>query len=182
MAYQYHEPCDVANALAPSNLPELTRRFEVRFIISTTHEGKSEIEALPIFSKLAATVKTTVRVDTEDKQPGAIHHVNWYHTAIQNARDHGAICVFVPPDVAWSNGTFTHMGNAMGNGKLGTAMPYLRVISETCLSEMTSMKDSQKGSLHIAPGELVKLGMRHLHPLTAAAMAQNLHGRPSLKG
>ena len=167
--------------LAPNNLPELTSRFEVRFIISTTHAGKSEIEALPIFPKLCAIVKTIIQVDTEEEEPGHMHHVNWYHTAIQKARTFGAICVFVPPDVAWSNGTFSHMSHAMGNGKLGTAMPYLRVISETCLPELISINNRKNESLHIPPGDLVKLGMQHLHPLTAAAMAKSQHGRPSLE-
>jgi hypothetical protein len=167
--------------LAPGNLPALVAQYDVRYRISTTHTGKARIQALPVFKKLAAAAMVDIVVGTDAEQPAPIHHVNWYHKAVQDARERGALCAFVPPDVAWANGTFDHMGAVMAAGKLGTAMPYLRVISETCSSEMAVMAKSMNGTLSIPPGELVRLGLRHLHPLTAAAMAHGRHGRPSLE-
>ena len=167
--------------LAPGNLPALAKRYDVRYRISTTHADKARIEALPVFRTLANTTAVELVVDTDEERPEPIHHVNWYHKAIQDARDSGALCAFVPPDVAWSDGTFDRMGAIMAAGKLGTAMPYVRVISETCLPEMNAMTRASDGSLAIRPGELVRTGMRHLHPLTAAALADGRHGRPSLE-
>lgn len=167
--------------LAPGNLPALANRFDVRYRISTTHVDKARIQALPIFSRLATTATVDIVVDTDEERPDPIHHVNWYHKAVQAARDAGALCAFVPPDVAWSDGTFGHMGSAMTAGKLGTAMPYMRVISETCIPHMMAMAKAADGSLPIRPGELVRLGVYHMHPLTAAAMAGGRHGRPSLE-
>jgi hypothetical protein len=167
--------------LASGNLPALAERFPVRYRISTTHADKTRIEALPIFRSLTATVPVEMVVDTEETNPDPTHHVQWYHKAVQQAREAGALCAFVPPDVAWSDGTFANMGAAMAGGKLATAMPYLRVISETCLPEMCSMITNVDGILSIPSGNIVRLGVRHLHPLTASALARGRHGRPSLE-
>jgi uncharacterized surface protein with fasciclin (FAS1) repeats len=132
----------------------------------------------PIYRQLAETVK--IEWVTEQAAPEIAYHVAWYHQAAAAARAGGAYCIFVPPDVAWSDGTFAHAADVIVAAKLGAAMPYLRVVHETCLPDVASRTDA--GSpIAIAPGDLVGLAVRHMHPLSAAVIADGVHSHPSLE-
>jgi uncharacterized surface protein with fasciclin (FAS1) repeats len=67
----------------------------------------------------------------------------------------------------------------MLGGKIGSAIPYLRVISETCGPDIDAR--GQGAPVTLAPGETVRLGVRHMHPLSAAVLHGSPHGRPSLE-
>lgn len=164
--------------LAPGNLPALARRMAVRYRIATTPADRERISAWPIFRRLAETVE--VDFVAEHETPDIIYHVEWYHQAAAGARADAAFWLLVPPDVAWSDGTLSHVADAIEAGKSAIAMPYLRVVSETCLPEI--VRCGRPGEpLAIPPGELVRLAVRHLHPLSAAVLARGRHSRPSLE-
>lgn len=167
--------------LAAGNLPKLSQQFDVTYRISTTHRDARYLDRQSIVNQLRRHVRTEFVVATDADNPEPIHHVNWYHQAIMEAREAGALVAFLPPDVAWSNSTVGNMGRHMLEGKLGTAMPYLRVISETLIPAMAELARGQDGSIDIPPGELVRLAVKHLHPLSAVAVAGSRHGRPSLE-
>lgn len=167
--------------LADGNLPALARLFDVTYRISTTHRDAARLNHHPLIEKARGIVDIEFVVATDDEVPDPIHHVNWYHRAISDARDQGAQIAFLPPDVTWSNSTLGNMGRHMAEGRLGTAMPYIRVITETLLPALDAIPSGKDGILDIAPGDLVRLAMRHMHPLSAAAIAGSRHGRPSLE-
>lgn len=166
--------------LAPLNLPELAKSFDLTYRISTTHHDGETLKKLPAMSRIARHAKVEF-IFTEERAPASIHHINWYQRAIADARADGSLLAVVPPDVIWSNNTFGSMGRRMAEGYLGTAMPYLRVISETIAPEIAAMPLESNGSLDIPGGEVLRLGIKHLHPLTAVAVSENCHGRPSLE-
>ncbi len=164
--------------LSPQNLPSLAQRLDARYLISTTPQDRERMMSWPIYRRLADMVEIEWVID--QTAPDIAYHVAWYHQAAAAAREAGAYCVFVPPDVAWSDATFAHAADVMLAGKLGAAMPYLRVVHETCLPEIAARTDA--GSpLAISPGELVRLAVRHMHPLSAAVMADGIHSHPSLE-
>lgn len=166
--------------LAPGNLPALCEKFDVTYRISTTPRDCDIISELPALRDLRTYCQVELVCATEISDPGAIHHVKWYHQAIADARNAGSMVALVPPDVAWSSNTFGNMARHMAAGRLATAMPYLRVVSETAIPALKA-KIASDGILDIAPGDLVRFGVEHLHPLTAVATDGGRHGRPSLE-
>jgi hypothetical protein len=168
--------------LAPQNLPAMAQRGEVRYRIFTTAHDKPRLEALPILRRLAAAIAVEIIAGSDDVNPDPVHHLRWYHRAVTEARESKAIVVFAPPDVLWSDGTFTNLAAVMAHGSAACAAPYLRVVSETCVPEVEERQRRDPAqALAIAPGDLVALALRHLHPLTAAIFARSPHSRPTLE-
>src|SRR6202035_4403402 len=83
------------------------------------------------------------------------------------------------PDVAWSDGLLARCADAIAAGKVGVAIPYIRVISETFGPDLASR--AADAAITLSGGELVRLGVRHMHPLSVAAMAGGRHALPSLE-
>ncbi len=171
----------VPTLLAPGNLPELARLFDVNYRISTTHRDAARLRKHPLIVAIQGHVKVEFVVATDEEAPGHIHHVNWYHQAIAEARSKGALVAFLPPDVTWSGVTLGNMGRHMANGRAGTAMPYVRVISESILPTVTALRQSPLGAIDISGRELMRLAIEHMHPLSAVASDTSRHGRPSLE-
>jgi len=167
--------------LALGNLPTLAQAFDVTYRIFTTQRDAGRLAEHPLVGAIRNHVKVQFIVATHEKQPDPTHHVHWYHQAIQDARANHSLVAFLPPDVAWSGVTLGNMGRRMAEGKLGTAMPYIRVVTETILPAIEALAKASDGSLDIAAGDLVRLAVEHLHPLSASVMEGSRHGRPSLE-
>jgi hypothetical protein len=170
----------VPTLLSERNLPLLARRTDVRYRVASTRSGVARIAATPSYARLKELCPVELVVVSEAEAPPTQLHVDWYHRAVEDARSAGSFCLFAPPDVAWSDGTFAEVAASIEAGRAAAAMPYLRVVSETCLTELEARAEPG-GPLRLPPGELVRLGVRHLHPLSAAALAGGRHGRPSLE-
>jgi uncharacterized surface protein with fasciclin (FAS1) repeats len=162
--------------LSPYNLPALAASFDVVYRIATTPTDCARIMDWPIYRGLADIVRTEFVTDRTD--PDVAYHVDWYHQAIAQARAARAFCLFLPPDVAWSDGTFGHATAAIRAGKFGVSIPYIRVVSETCFPEVAELAKSKAG---IAPPDAVRLALRHLHPLSATVLVNGRHARPSVE-
>jgi hypothetical protein len=167
--------------LAPRNLPALAQSFDVTYRIFTTRRDAERISVHPLLARIRNHVKVQLIAAMQDEQPDPAHHVHWYHQAIEDARVTHSLVAFLPPDVAWSGITLGNMGRRMAEGKLGTAMPYIRVVTETALPAIKALTRGADDSLDIRPGDLVRLAVEHLHPLSASAMHGSRHGRPSLE-
>jgi hypothetical protein len=75
----------------------------------------------------------------------------------------------MPPDVAWADGSFAHLRDALRSGKRAIFMTYPRVVSETILPALGERfsRDSSV-SMIVPPKELMALAITHIHPLMAA--------------
>jgi tetratricopeptide (TPR) repeat protein len=163
--------------LSPRNLPALSRRLASRYRIATTPADRKRIEAWPIFARLAAAVE--IEWITENASPDIAYHVDWYERALIDAKAKNSYCFMVYPDVAWSDGTLARCADVIAAGKVGVAMPYLRVMSETFVPDIA--RRGSDTAIALSGGELVRLGVRHMHPLSAATMAGGSHALPSLE-
>jgi tetratricopeptide (TPR) repeat protein len=163
--------------LSPKNLPAVGRRLALRYRIATTPDGRKQIEAWPLFARLAASV--AIDWVTDNAAPDIRYHIEWYRRSLRDAKASSAYCFMAYPDVAWNDGVLSHCADAIDAGKVAAAIPYIRVISETLVPEMAGR--SRDAPVALSGGELVRLGMRHMHPLSAAAMAGARHALPSLE-
>ena len=162
--------------LSPGNLPAISGRFPTRYRIATTPSDRRRIESWPIFSALAATIE--IEWITEASSPDITYHIEWYRRSLQDAKAANAYCFTVYPDVAWSDGVLARCADAIAHGKIGVSIPYIRVISETILPELAGRAGDN--AIKLTGGDLVRLGMRHMHPLSVAAMASGCDALPSL--
>lgn len=162
--------------LSPANLPALTRRFPSRYRIATTPADRKSIESWPIFALLAATVE--IEWITDNASPEITYHIAWYERSLVDAKTRNSYCFMAYPDVAWSDGTLARCADAIVAGDVGVAIPYIRVISETLVPDVARL--GTDSAIALSGGEIVRLGMRHMHPLSAAAMAGGRHALPSL--
>lgn len=163
--------------MSSRNLPEISGRFPVRYRIATTPEDRKRIEEWPIFGRVAATVE--IEWVTDKSSPDITYHIEWYKRSLADAKAANAICFMAYPDVAWSNGVLARCAEAIAQGKVGAEIPYIRVISETLVPEMIARAGDDP--IEFSGGELVRLGMRHMHPLSVAALADGRHALPSLE-
>jgi tetratricopeptide (TPR) repeat protein len=162
--------------LSPGNLPALVRRFPARYRIATTYVDRTRIKSWPIFAALSAAVD--IEWITDNESPDIAYHLAWYERSLVDAKARQAYCFMAYPDVAWSDGIFMRCADAIDAGKVGVAIPYIRVISETFVPEIAGRAGNR--ALTLSGGETVRLAMRHMHPLSVAAMAGGRHALPSL--
>ena len=162
--------------LSPGNLPAIKGRFPSRYRIATTPSDRTRIEAWPIFRALAAAIE--IEWITEASSPDIAYHIEWYRRSLDDAKAANAYCFTVYPDVAWSDGVLARCADAIDDGKVGVSIPYIRVIGETFVPEISGRAGDN--AIKLSGGDLVRLGMRHMHPLSVAAMASARHALPSL--
>jgi hypothetical protein len=167
--------------LSSENLPVFTKFNKVVYRISTTQKDREWMDEQPNIQKLKQFVTLEYINTPGEDYPTIQYHVEWYHMAIQEAKNANAICAFFPPDVVWSNCSLANLNRIMQKGYLAIAAPYLRVISETLIPELLNKIEITKDALEISPAQLIQLGIRHIHPLTASVLNRCEHGRPSLE-
>lgn len=164
--------------LAEGNLPVFMRECTATYRICTTRRDQAKLREAPVFQSISRLAPIEfIDIPTEDPQPQ--FHMDRFVTAMQEARQDGAIFFNLWPDVVFADRTLGNAAQAINDGKAGCILPSFRVVSETCVEDtITAFAKSPDAPISIPPGELVRLGARHLHPLSATGVANALHGRP----
>jgi hypothetical protein len=166
--------------LAERNLPTLMRECSGVYRVCTTQRDQRQLRELAVFRAIADLVPVEF-VDTPTESPDIAFHMSRFFTALEDARREGAIFFNIWPDVIFSDCTLGNAARQLSKGRAGCILPTLRVISETCVAEALNKFSPSPGVATAIPaGEVVRLGMRHLHPLSATSFADAVHGRPEI--
>jgi hypothetical protein len=164
--------------LAEGNLPAFMRECRATHRICTTRRDQSVIRQQPIFQKISQLVPIEF-IDTPTENPEPQFHMDRFVAAVQEARDAGAVYFFLWPDVVFADRTLSNAARAINRGLAGCILPSFRVVSETCVDEViATFGKSPASPISISAGELVRLGVRHMHPLSLTGIADAVHGRP----
>ena len=164
--------------LADGNLPAFMRECRACYRICTTRRDQQKLRELAAFRSISNLVPIEF-IDTPTENPEPIFHMHRFVTAMQEAREEGAVFFNLWPDVVFANRTLVNAARAIRKGYAGCVLPSFRVVSETCVEDVINrFAKSPESSISIEPGELVRLGVRHMHPLSATGVANALHGRP----
>ncbi|MGE0565653.1 MAG: fasciclin domain-containing protein [Pseudolabrys sp.] len=159
---------NLPSLLADGNLPAFLRQHTVKYQIFTSAADARLISAHPAFKKASEFVNFEIVVPRIDLSSNPIdaHHYLW-RRSLNKAREAGAMVLFVPPDVAWSNGALGHVADIASQGKKAIFMTYMRVVSEPCVAKLRERHMSADGvSINAASRELVRLAFEYIHPLT----------------
>jgi hypothetical protein len=164
--------------LAEGNLPAFMRQGTATYRICTTRSDQSKLRQAPGFQPISRLLPIEF-IDTPTERPEPQFHMDRFMAAMQEAHDDHAIFFNVWPDVVFANNTLDNAARAIKKGAAGCMLPSLRVVSETCVEDvLNAFSTSPDAAISIASGDLVRLGVRHMHPLSITGVANALHGRP----
>jgi hypothetical protein len=160
---------NIPTLLAAGNLPAFTDECDVTYDIYTRAEDVEKIKRSQGFRWMQRLVTTRVSTISDEgmADPIRAHRDIWFE-AVETAKRLRANVLLMPPDVAWSDGSFRHVGKLLRQGKKVIYNFYLRVVSDTFTRDFIERYRNPTGVIAIEPREMVDLSMRHIHPLMAA--------------
>lgn len=153
--------------LASGNLPEFTRTIETDYVIVTSKNDVSLIEASPAYRALKKFLRPRI-VAYPDKlfgHPIETHKKIWqngYRAAMRNE----AFYITNPADMIWSDGSFGTIARHMAEGKKSIYAMFARVVDDSFTEDADRYRGSD-GAIEIPPRSMIDMTMRHLHPFHA---------------
>lgn len=167
---------NLPSLIAPGNLPELTRGCDLTYRLYTRRSDVSRLMSSPVMQAISRMMPVEVEILSEEKlaHPIAAHQWAW-EQAMAAAKDSGRFILFMPPDVAWANGSFAHVADLLAEGKKAIFMTYLRVVSETFVPAFQDRSEGAQGAITMTGTDMVALSLRHMHPLMAAYCHDSLY-------
>jgi len=161
--------------LADGNLPAFTEDRSVALQIYTRRSDMQQFAGSPILDRVRrlATVELLVLPEAILATPIAAHHHAW-GVATKCAAARGSFVLYLPPDVAWSDGSFRHLAKLIERGLRAIFMTYLRVDGASFITAIRA-RDRGEDSLVLDARELVRLGLECLHPLMATSLIGSKH-------
>jgi hypothetical protein len=162
--------------LAPGNFPALARSCEITYLIYTSAADLPRLREAPGFKALGELMRLEFRTISAAALAAPIeaHHEYWAD-ATERAKREGSFILLMPPDVAWSDGSFAHVGKLLGEGKKAIFMTYLRSESESFSTVLGGRRTVGTLPLSVTGSELVEIALRTLHPLMAAYLRGSEH-------
>ena len=160
--------------LTERNFPALAQSCEITYLIYTSQKDMARVSAAPGLQSLAKLMKVQFKLISPKllKDPIVAHHEIWAQ-ATQQAKSESSLVLLMPPDVAWSEGSFAHVGSLLEVGKKVIFMTYLRVESESFTKELKRYHNADAPTISVSGQQLVEVGMRTLHPLMAASIRES---------
>jgi hypothetical protein len=157
--------------LADGNLPTFARRHSVSYLIFTRETDIESVAGSAIIKHLRSLMPIEFLTLPDDilKNPIAAHHHAW-DEATRAAQADGSFVLYLPPDVAWSDHSFTHLADLLAAGRQAIFMTYLRAESSSFTAAMQARRPADGFALTISGRELMALTLDCLHPLMAASL------------
>lgn len=157
--------------LAAGNLPDLALRCELEWCFYTRNAEITHLSSSPIFQEAfrVLPIKMKILVVPEDKlsDPMAGHQWAWTQAA-NEAKNSGRYVLFLPPDVAWSDNSFSHVADLVLEGKKAILMAFPRVVSDTFVPALQEHYRERTKTIAMPARKMVALTFRHLHPIMVA--------------
>ncbi len=154
--------------LAPGNLPAFAQRLDCRYEIHTVARDAGRILASETYARLTAVMPVNLVLfdETAISDPITTHWRVW-NEAHAAAATEKRLLLLMPPDVAWSDGSFRHLAALAEQGKSAIFMTYLRVVADSFIPAFAHIR-ANRGDVALSGRDLVDLGLRHMHPLMGA--------------
>lgn len=164
-----HFSVNLPSLLSANNLPAFAAHHALSYEIHTRQADVDRVVNSPAYRRLRELMNVSIHLiaDSDLDDPIAAHHKVWSR-AMERAKRAGQYALLMPPDVAWSDGSFRHVAGLLSAGKKAILMTYLRVLGDSFIRDFVQSPAAEdKG---ITGQELVFLALRHVHPLMAAYM------------
>ncbi|MBI4767548.1 MAG: hypothetical protein HY787_23630 [Deltaproteobacteria bacterium] len=153
--------------LSPGNIPALEPRDGIQYNIFTTEEDAAVIRHHPAFNRLASMIKTEIIFFNQIAGDNKFAPLMRLHNqAIKKADLENAALIFLSPDFILSDGTLSRLIQLKQEGYRAVLLLTLRLSRETFIPDLlSSYPPGDDRSITIAPRELSKIALSHLHPI-----------------
>lgn len=171
----------VPNQLSPANLPALARLAEVTYKIYATSSELSRITHDPGIQKISSLTRVEILATDhffrQDLHPADLHlhQMSMIHriSAASAMREDSAM-IFLSPDSLWSDGFLTKIHEAALRGRKRMVMTFApRTVMEKAVPDIKSRYNPIDGYLHFSNREIVRIGLKHMHPLMNACFVDS---------
>jgi hypothetical protein len=162
--------------LAPRNLPALAVACDITYLLYTSEKDLLRVRSAPAIQSLAGMMNIEFQTIPSHTlaDPIATHHQFWAEATARARRD-DALILLMPPDVAWSDGSFEHVAQLLAAGKKVIFMTYLRAESESFTKVLGGRRVEGQLPLSVSGAQLVQICLQTLHPLMAAYLHDSTH-------
>lgn len=159
--------------LAPGNIPALPYADRHAFQIYTTPRDRAAIEASPAYHQLVRHMRVTfhrVRVGepTRSAYPLSIQS-DCYRRAIRAADAADRAMFFMTPDMIIADGSLRNLAAIADRpGVRAVLSTGVRLVKEVVAAELLAHHRARDSAITIAPRDLMRMLLRHLHPMARA--------------
>lgn len=160
--------------LAPGNLPELMRLFDVELVIVTETRLFEMFRGAQSFAAVEQICAVRlVSLDDVLTESATDYGVTLTHALFRGFADLGArmietYLVFLNADFIVCDGSLGHLGKLMQEGRRVIHAPSFRVVSEDVLPQLETLIDTASSTLRLEPRTMVKLALANKHPTVKA--------------
>ena len=155
--------------LAPKNLPALSKRSNVRYLIYTTSEGRKNIEERPLFNEIKKHANIIFYQIEFGIKANKYRLMTSCHSHAIKMADKSPL-FFLNPDAIYSDGTFDYLQKRIQEGKRTVIVSGIRLAKEPFLSLFEKDKNFSYRSR-----DLVSLALQSVHPAGQAMFWENDH-------
>ena len=167
--------------LSPQNLPFVATRADCRYRIYTTSADADTIRRSVSHDALASIMPVEIAEISGLALVGRYSAMTQCHSHfLKSYRSEDVAFVTTNPDWVWSNGAMARLLQLAEAGKRLVALTGPRVVAESFLPEYLQQLDRAPGNV-LTARELVRLALRHLHPITQSRLWETT-GRRSCGG
>jgi hypothetical protein len=167
----------IANQLSPGNLPALPAGSRYRIFTAAADAPRLTADArLDAVRRVLPVDIVDVDMTDADRhvkagQPFNVHKrmIACHRRAAADAAASGRALIFLAPDFVLGEGTIAGLVRIHVGGARAVLTMNLRLTREAFLAALTSSEDRAA----LAPRDLVRVAMRHLHPWTASLFADS---------
>jgi hypothetical protein len=163
--------------LARGNLPALFAGVDCEYLLYTTEQDAALMMQNAAFRRLNSLMTVSLKLFQPSKtaHPVVLQMEIW-REATAHARSRASFVLFMPPDVAWADGSFAALRAALEAGKRAIFMSYPRVVSETIVPALADRFPRNGDEAATAPAkDMMALAVAHIHPLMTAHSRSSTH-------
>jgi hypothetical protein len=157
--------------LTPGNLGFVAQNTDSLFQIYTTPQDRKTICQSPAYRRLSAIMPVEIaEIRGLSLFPKYQVMTQSHAHFIRSAQGDDCPLVFVSPDIVLADGSLTRLLEVAESGKRLVAMGAVRLVKETFVPAYLQQYRRDGIVQPIAPRELVKLALEHLHPITKSML------------
>jgi len=164
--------------LSPGNLPALAASCDCTFLFLTHEKDRPTFLEHPVFQQLSNYCATDFLDISDITYPGN------YSTTLTLAYERGmrrsgeemtkTYFIYLVSDYIMADGSLRSLIPHMQNGVSGITAGNFQVIKEDTESWFRRQIDPRSGVIRLAPRDMVRYALWHLHPITVANFADNM--------
>ena len=168
---QFLEYC-LPTLLAPGNIPALAQTLPCEFCLMASSADVPIIKENPAWLKLQSICPAKIEI-IDDLITDGNHSttITLAYTRAVRASGQGMLdtCfIILCADYLFADGSLSNVLKHMQSGISGLLAGNFQIVAEDALQSLRSKQDSARVELRLSARELVKIGIRYLHPATLA--------------